>query len=59
MKVSIALCTHNGEGFIEEQLNSIVLQSVKPDEIVISDDCYSDRTIEIAKTILASSGIFL
>lgn len=51
--ISIAMCTYNGEKFLEEQLNSIIQQSRQPDEIIICDDCSNDRTVEKAKTILA------
>lgn len=42
--ISIALCTYNGEKYIKEQLNSIITQTVPPDEIIISDDCSHDNT---------------
>jgi glycosyltransferase involved in cell wall biosynthesis len=41
------LCTHNGELYIEEQLRSILAQTVKPYEVVVSDDASTDRTLEI------------
>lgn len=41
-KISVAIATYNGEKFIEEQLNSILRNSVKPDEIIISDDGSKD-----------------
>jgi glycosyltransferase involved in cell wall biosynthesis len=46
-KVSVALCTYNGEDFIEEQLRSILGQTRMVDEIVIADDGSSDATQEI------------
>lgn len=51
MKISIALCTYNGEKFIKEQLDSILNQTVKPNEIIICDDCSTDNTIEIVQKI--------
>ncbi|MFC4323391.1 glycosyltransferase family 2 protein [Litchfieldia salsa] len=45
--VSIAMCTYNGEKYIEEQLNSILAQTRKPDELVICDDRSTDNTITI------------
>lgn len=54
---SVAVCTYNGEKFIEDQLNSIVNQTIKPCQIVISDDSSKDRTIEIAEAVLRKSGI--
>lgn len=47
MKISVALCTYNGEKFLSEQLDSILDQSVKPDEIIVCDDGSKDSTISI------------
>ena len=47
--VSVALTTYNGEKYIGSQLDSIVCQTVLPDEIVVFDDCSSDRTVGIVK----------
>ena len=47
MMLSVALCTFNGEKYIEEQLNSILNQTKKVDEIVICDDCSNDKTFSI------------
>lgn len=44
---SVAMATYNGQKFIVEQLDSIVNQSRKPDEIVICDDCSTDKTCAI------------
>lgn len=49
MKVSVALCTYNGEKYLKEQLDSILNQSRKPDEIVVCDDKSSDGTWSILK----------
>lgn len=49
--ISVALCTYNGEQYIEEQLSSILNQSQKVDEIVVCDDGSTDRTIDIVKRI--------
>jgi len=43
----------NGESYIGEQLESILSGTVLPGEVVISDDGSSDRTIEIARQLLA------
>lgn len=42
--ISIALCTYNGEKFLSEQLESFTNQSRLPDELVVCDDCSSDKT---------------
>jgi glycosyltransferase involved in cell wall biosynthesis len=48
----VALCTLNGERFIEEQLRSILSQSLLPNQIVVSDDGSTDRTLEIVRRVL-------
>ena len=51
--VSIALCTYNGEKYIEEQLDSLIHQTYQPDEIIICDDQSKDNTVNIAKSLLS------
>lgn len=53
--ISVALCTYNGEQYIEEQLSSILNQSQKVDEIVVCDDGSTDRTIDILNRISDSN----
>lgn len=45
--ISVCIPTYNGEAFIKQQLDSILNQSLAVDEIIISDDSSTDRTIEI------------
>ncbi|AOW10932.1 glycosyltransferase family 2 protein [Flavobacterium gilvum] len=47
MKLSVAMCTYNGEKYIKEQLHSILNQTMALDEIVICDDGSNDKTIAI------------
>lgn len=49
--ISVALCTYNGQDYINEQISSILSQTKKVDEIVICDDCSSDNTVQIIKRI--------
>ena len=44
MKISVVICTFNGEKFIFDQLESIINQTQKVDEIIICDDCSRDNT---------------
>jgi glycosyltransferase involved in cell wall biosynthesis len=46
-KNSVALCTYNGEKYIREQIDSILEQSLKVDEIVVCDDGSTDKTLSI------------
>lgn len=57
MKVSVALCSYNGAKYIEQQLNSILHQTVSVDEIIICDDGSTDNTVEIAERVLKDSSV--
>jgi glycosyltransferase involved in cell wall biosynthesis len=50
--VSICIPTYNGERFIAETIKSALEQTYRPLEILISDDYSSDRTLEIAHSLL-------
>lgn len=39
------MCTYNGEAYVEGQIESILDQTVEPDEIVICDDASDDGTV--------------
>lgn len=45
--VSVALATYNSEKYIIQQLESIVNQTIKVDEVIIQDDFSTDNTIKI------------
>lgn len=47
MNISVAICTYNGEKFLRQQLDSILLQTVCVNEVIICDDLSTDSTIEI------------
>ena len=57
MTFSVALCTCNGAAYIQEQLDSILRQTVPVSEIIICDDNSRDGTVGIAEKILARSGV--
>ncbi|MFL9834879.1 glycosyltransferase family 2 protein [Chryseobacterium terrae] len=46
-KISVALCTYNGEKFIRTQIDSILNQTLKVDEILVCDDGSTDQTKNI------------
>jgi len=46
-RISLALATYNGARFIEQLLDSIVNQTLKPFEIVVCDDASQDETVTI------------
>lgn len=51
-KISVCLATYNGALFLEQQIDSILVQMQEGDELLISDDGSTDET----KAILASYG---
>jgi glycosyltransferase involved in cell wall biosynthesis len=52
MKVSVAMATYNGASYIEEQLDSIMIQTRTVDEVIICDDCSMDNTVAIIKEFI-------
>lgn len=49
LKLLTMIPVRNGQQFIEQTLESLSRQTVKPDRVIVSDDCSTDRTGEIAK----------
>lgn len=49
MRISIAMATYNGAKYLQEQLDSLLLQTHLPDELVICDDNSTDDTQAIIK----------
>jgi glycosyltransferase involved in cell wall biosynthesis len=45
--ISIVMATYNGGLYLEQQMESIVVQTYPNIEIIIVDDCSTDNTIEI------------
>ena len=45
--ISVAMATYNGEKYIKEQISSILKNLLKDDELIISDDGSTDKTISI------------
>lgn len=52
MKTSVVLSAYNGEKFILEQLESIRIQTVPADEVIILDDCSTDNTAQICQDFI-------
>ena len=55
--MSVAMCTYNGAEFLPAQLESIVAQTRRPDEIVICDDASTDNTRSLLEHFANSSTI--
>lgn len=54
-KISVALCTYNGERYLAEQLAGIVAQERLPDELVVHDDASTDGTVELLRRFVESA----
>lgn len=48
-KISVVMATYNGEKYIREQLDSILLQTYPVYELIIQDDGSTDSTVKIIK----------
>ena len=55
--ISVVLTTHNGEKYIIDQLDSIINQSLKPNEILIGDDNSTDSTLDLLVNYLDTNSI--
>lgn len=53
--VSIAMTTYNGSNYILEQLQSLLFQTRKADEVIICDDCSEDATFAIAQKFITDN----
>ena len=47
--IAVALATYNGQGFLQQQLDSIARQRLLPSELVVTDDNSSDDTADIVR----------
>jgi glycosyltransferase involved in cell wall biosynthesis len=45
--ITVAVATFNGEKYLREQLDSILYQTYRNFEVIISDDCSTDSTVNI------------
>ena len=59
MMISVAMATYNGEKYLEKQLLSIFNQTILPNEIVIVDDCSTDKTVQLIQSLSHKTNIIL
>ncbi len=50
--VAVALATCNGESYLQQQLQSLFQQAVRPVELLVGDDCSTDSTSSILEATL-------
>lgn len=53
--ISIAMATYNGATYLQAQLDSIAIQRLLPDELVVCDDGSSDNTTAIVESFAATA----
>ena len=52
MTVSIAMAVYQGMRFLERQMQSLLAQSLQPDEVIICDDASTDGTAEFVDNFI-------
>ena len=55
MKISVVMTTYNGKKYVEEQLDSIRIQTRTADEVLIFDDLSSDGTAQFIQNYIDSN----
>ncbi|MGD0442385.1 MAG: glycosyltransferase family 2 protein [Edaphobacter sp.] len=53
-KISVCMASYNGEKFISRQLTTILSQLMPDDEVIISDDSSSDKTLDVIRAFADS-----
>jgi len=56
-RISVIMATLNGERYVRDQILSIINQSLKPDEIIVSDDGSIDNTLQIIHEVSLDSPV--
>ena len=51
------MSSYNGEKYIREQLESLLMQTRKIDEVIIADDCSSDNTVAIVEDFIRKNNL--
>jgi glycosyltransferase involved in cell wall biosynthesis len=58
MKISVVIPTYNSAAFIQTTIDSVLQQTVPPDEILVLDDGSTDGTVSILKTYKSRVTVF-
>lgn len=51
INISVCIASYNGAAFIEKQLLSVLKQLHQDDEVILVDDCSTDNTLEVVKSL--------
>ena len=58
-KVSIITPLYNSERYVSEAINSVLNQSYKKWEMILVDDCSSDKSIDVVKQFSKKKGKYI
>lgn len=53
LRLSVVLCTYNGLPYLPAQLDSLLSQTLLPDEIIVADDASTDGSVEVLRAFVA------
>lgn len=53
VKVSVVMCTYNGEAFVKDQIYSIINQTYPINELLVFDDASTDNTVVVITELLS------
>ena len=57
LSTSVVMATYNGEKNILEQLDSLLSQTKKINEVLICDDCSTDNTVDIISSFIEKNNL--
>src|SRR6476469_956135 len=49
--VSVCMATFNGERYVSRQIETILSELSSADELIVVDDCSTDRTLDVVRSI--------
>jgi glycosyltransferase involved in cell wall biosynthesis len=59
VNVTVLICAHDEESYIQKSLKGILLQSIPPARIILVADRCTDKTVAMSKNILPRSSIII
>ena len=57
MRISVVIPMYNSESTIKRALDSVLNQTMRPEQVIVVDDCSTDRSVEIVEQYAKEKGI--
>ena len=57
--ISVCMATYNGEVYIKQQVESILIQLGDSDELIVSDDGSKDKTLDIVRSFESGADLIV